>query len=164
MSVGVVCYVCIKAEWKVSISQWPQLDRLLKGNRTTMTRQVMGNKVFFVLTVCFLFMAAQHLDAVIKQEFIYYPSIRLTWEKARLHCQKNNIDLISFKTLNRMVPSWFLKNPEILKTLPLWVGLVRHSEDATLWNEVSFKWVTCYKLCFIKCNLLIIIAIKKWNC
>lgn len=104
-----------------------------------MTRQVMGNKVFLVLTVCFLIMAAQHLDAVVEQEFIYYPSKQMTWEKARLHCQKNNIDLISFKTLNRMRPSWFLKSPEILKIFPLWVGLVRHSEDATVWKEVSFK-------------------------
>lgn len=101
-----------------------------------MTRQVMGNKVFLVLTVCFLFMAAQHVDAVVEQQFIYYPSRQMTWEKARLHCQTNNIDLISFKTLNSMTQSRFLKSPEILKILPLWIGLVRHSE---VWKEVSFK-------------------------
>lgn len=104
-----------------------------------MTRQVMGNKVFLVLTVCCLFVAAQHLDAVVNQEFIYYPSKQMTWEKARLHCQKNHIDLISFQTLNRMTASWFLKDPEILKIFPLWVGLVRHSGDPTVWKEVSFK-------------------------
>lgn len=102
-----------------------------------MTRQVMGNKVFLGLTV--MFMAAQHLDAVVQQEFVYYPSKRLTWEKARLHCQKTNIDLISFKTLNKMAPSWLSESPENLKILPLWVGLVRHSEDATVWKEVKFK-------------------------
>lgn len=103
-----------------------------------MTRQVMGSKVFLVLTVCFLFMAAQHLDAVIELEFIYYPSKQLTWEKARLHCQKKNIDLISFKTLDRMKSSWFFKSPVIM-IFPLWVGLVRHSEDPIVWKEVSFK-------------------------
>lgn len=115
------------------------MDRLSKLNKTTLTRQVMGNKVFLVLTVCFLFMAAQHLDAVIELEFIYYPSKQLTWEKARLHCQKYNIDLISFKTMNKMMPSWFLKRPQILNIFPLWVGLVRHSENAIVWKEVSFK-------------------------
>lgn len=104
-----------------------------------MTRQVMGNKVFLVLTVCFLFMAAQHLDAVVELEFIYYPSKELTWEKARLHCQKKNIDLISFKTLERMKQSWFFKSSVILKLFPLWVGLIRHPEDPTVWKEVSFK-------------------------
>lgn len=96
----------------------------------------MGNKVCLVLTVCFLIMASQYLGAVVKQAFFYYPFKMLTWEKARLHCQKQNVDLISMQSLN-MMDLWSQTKKSAL--LPLWVGLVRHPEDATVWKEVSFK-------------------------
>lgn len=91
-----------------------------------------------MLTVCFIFMTALHLEAVVQKELIYYPSRALTWEEARLHCQKMNVDLITMKELNTEIP-WRAMQSN-LTLLPLWTGLVRHPEDPSrVWKEVSFK-------------------------
>lgn len=111
----------------------------------------MDKNICSVPTVCFIFTAALHLEAVVQKESIYYPSIELTWEKARLHCQKKNVDLITIQEMNTMTPEWAMHRYNLntvvpswpmqpnLTVLPLWTGLVRHPEDAAVWKEVSFK-------------------------
>lgn len=98
----------------------------------------MGKKVCSVLTACFVFTAALHLEAVVQKELIYYPSIALTWEEARLHCQKTNVDLITMEALNAE-HSVSMPNKSNLTFPLLWIGLVRHPEDARVWKEVSFR-------------------------
>lgn len=99
----------------------------------------MDNKVCSVLTVCFLFMAALHLEAVVKKELIFYPLRWLTWEDARLFCQENDVDLAPLQALNEMPSrSYYRPLQNISGLLPLWIGLVRHPEDASIWKEVNF--------------------------
>lgn len=109
----------------------------MNTNGITRTRLVMGRKVCSVLTVCFVSVAALHLDAVLQKELVVYSLRSFTWEKARLHCQKHNVDLVTMHALNAEIP-WRIRHP--VDTLrPLWMGLVRRSEDARVWTEVSFK-------------------------
>lgn len=98
----------------------------------------MGKKVCSALTVCFVCMAALHLEAVVQKELIYYPSSALTWEEARLHCQEMNVDLATMQALKAEIP-WRAMRSYPYQRLHLWTGLVRHPEDARVWKEVSFK-------------------------
>lgn len=98
----------------------------------------MGRKVCSVLTVCFVFMASLHLEAVVRKSLIYYPSRALAWEEARLHCRKMNVDLVTMQTLNEEIAQRALQYTPYSLSL-LWTGLVRHPEDAKVWKEVSFK-------------------------
>lgn len=98
----------------------------------------MGKMVCSVLTACFVFMAALHLDAVVQKQLIYYQWRTLTWEAARLHCQKMNVDLITMQALNAEEPL-AVKQLTSHELHPFWIGLVRHPEDARVWKEVSFK-------------------------
>lgn len=113
------------------------MDWPVNTHRTTRTRLVMDKKICSVSTVCFIFTAALHLEAVVQRYSIYNPNRALTWEKARLHCQEKNGDLITMEDLKIVIP-WWVMHPN-LTLLPLWTGLVRHPEDATVWKEVSFK-------------------------
>lgn len=97
----------------------------------------MGRKVCSVLTVCFISVAVLHLDAVLQKEFFVYPWRSLTWKNARLHCQKYHVDLVTVHALNAEIPWRTMQSVDTLRRL--WMGLVRHPEDARVWTEVSFK-------------------------
>lgn len=118
---------------------------LLKTSRPTRTSQVMGNKVCLVLTVVFLCTTILLLEAVVIKSLVFY--YKMTWEEARLHCQTAHIDLIPLELLYAMK----MQRPILFQRV--WTGVVRQPEGARVWTEVSFKWVSCFKLLFVESNL-----------
>lgn len=106
----------------------------------------MGNKFCSVLTVVFLCTTIMLLEAVVKKWGFFYND-RMSWKEARLYCQTAHVDLIPLELLYAMRAS----RPNLGHKV--WTGAVRQPEGARVWTEVSFKWVSCFKLLFVESNL-----------
>lgn len=94
----------------------------------------MGNKS--ELTLALLLIAALGLNALITNMMCYLQSHEMTWLKARLYCQKNKIDMLTFKRVGKSwLANWMLEE-EIPK---VWLGLHRDPEQDSVWKWIDEK-------------------------
>nr|XP_046255844.1 macrophage mannose receptor 1-like [Scatophagus argus] len=96
----------------------------------------MGNKDSPELTLCFLLMTALCFEAVTIEKVLYFSSESLSWEEARLYCQQNHIDLVTWNTVDRFWLAYLLKE---FKVQQIWIGLHRDSEDDSAWKWINLK-------------------------
>ncbi|CAK6954320.1 macrophage mannose receptor 1-like [Scomber scombrus] len=94
----------------------------------------MGNKS--ELTVALLLIAALCLNALITNTIGYLSGREMTWLKARLYCQKNHIDMLTFKRGSKLwLADWMLE-----KKIPkVWIGLLRDPEQDLVWKWIDEK-------------------------
>lgn len=91
-----------------------------------MTGAVMGDRGRFLLTFSFLLMAVLSLEASnIRQQVILITTER-TWSQARLHCQRNHIDLISSEVIRRRELGPWLEDSGVKQ---VWIGEHRDAWD-----------------------------------
>ncbi|TDH12164.1 hypothetical protein EPR50_G00067940 [Perca flavescens] len=96
----------------------------------------MGNKRSSELMLFCLFFAALCLKAFTTGITIYCPSQKLNWTDARLYCQRNHIDLVTWNVVNTSQLAKFLVG---IKVQQAWIGLLRDPENATVWKWINVK-------------------------
>lgn len=100
------------------------------------TGLVMENKSSPELTLSFLLMAALCSEAFIIERFIYVPSERMNWTDARLYCQRNHVDLVTWN----IFPISFLANRLVKNNIKqVWIGLHRDHENVSVWKWINLK-------------------------
>ncbi len=109
----------------------------------------MENQMSSELTLSFLLMAVLCLEAVIIQRSIHLPAEKMTWTDARLYCQKNHIDLITWSTFGI---SWFTDFLVENKIERVWIGLHRDPGNVSVWKWINLKWASPLKwsLCWFQ--------------
>ncbi|XP_043972919.1 macrophage mannose receptor 1-like [Gambusia affinis] len=70
------------------------------------------------------------------EKTIFFPSQKLTWEKARQYCQKHHIDLVTWDTVDpNLLTTWLLEEGFI----NVWIGLHRDPEESLVWRWINVK-------------------------
>lgn len=60
----------------------------------------------------------------------------MTWTEARLYCQRNHIDLVTWKAVNK---SWLAKFLVEIRVGQIWIGLLRDPENDSVWKWINVK-------------------------
>ncbi|XP_065814220.1 lymphocyte antigen 75-like [Labrus bergylta] len=95
----------------------------------------MRNKSCPQLTLCFLLMATECLEASTLQKSFTLIRPGTTWTEARLYCRQNKIDLIPLNIAKKQLSTWSVERP----VKKVWIGAHRDPEVPSAWKSISLR-------------------------
>ncbi|XP_014897064.1 macrophage mannose receptor 1-like [Poecilia latipinna] len=87
------------------------------------------------LVLLLLFNVVAWIEAEV-QKTIYFPSQKLTWDKARWYCQKYYIDMVTWDTVDpNLLTTWLIEEG----FTNVWIGLHQDPEESLVWRWIDVK-------------------------